>query len=75
VFRNHSTTGLLAILQAGSTLAENWLRSVYGIDKYSLSATSLRPLHGIMPGLAATRKQQLVSAVAMLFYFHILFGI
>jgi len=40
MFRQHSATGLLAIFQVGSSLAENWL--MYGIDKLGLSARPWR---------------------------------
>jgi hypothetical protein len=74
MFGQHSATGLLAIFQAGSSLAENWL--MYGIWHRQIwfKCQALKTLHGIMSGLAPMMKQQLVSAVAVLSYFDILFG-
>jgi hypothetical protein len=67
--RKHSASGLLAIFQAGSSLAENWL--MYGIwyKQIWFKCQAFKTLHGIMPGLAPKMKQQLVSGVAVLFYF------
>jgi hypothetical protein len=73
MFRKHSATGLLAVFRAGSSLAENWL--MYGIwyRQIWFKCQALKTWHGIMPSLAPKMKQQLVSAVAVLFYFDILF--
>jgi hypothetical protein len=45
-----------------------WYRQIW------FKCQALKTLHGIMPGLAPMMKQQLVSAVAVLSYFDILFG-